>query len=323
MLFRALIAMAAVAAAFAPLPGRAADTVQTGFVGSPGQSGWPWYVGVHKGFFAEAGITLDPIYAPSALNVTQQLSAGSLDIAGGTGPTDPLFAIEKGAPVAILATVAQPSTYVLVARKSIASIKELKGKTIITGGLKDISRIYVSRLMNGNGVAEGDYDVTVIGASAGRYAALQSGTVDAALLNPPVLFQAQAAGYPVVGYSYEYAKDMPFSVMSVNRNWAASGNHRDVLKRLVAAYGKSRAWFLDPAHRQEAIDILRQEAGLQEKEVADSYDFARQIKMFDTDGAVSATQMRSVMKVLNEMGEMPEPVPIDRIGLAGITRMVD
>jgi NitT/TauT family transport system substrate-binding protein len=321
MVYRVLLAVMMLAAS-AILPAQAADKIEVGFVGSPGQSGWPWYVGIHKGFFTEAGITIDPIYGPSALSLMQQLSAGSLDIVGGTGPTDPIFAIEKGAPVAVLRTVAQPSTYVLVAQKSIASIKALKGKTIITGGLKDISRIYVSRLMNGNDVAEGDYDVTVIGASAGRYAALQSGTVDAALLNPPVLFQAQAAGYPLVGYSYEYAKDMPFSVMAVNRNWAAAANHMDLLKRFGAAYEKSRLWFQDPANRAEAIDILRQEASLQEKEVADSYDFARQIDMFTTTGTVSTTQMQSVMTVLKGLGEMPEPVSMDRVALAGITQVV-
>jgi NitT/TauT family transport system substrate-binding protein len=310
-----LLAFGAISSAFAE------DKIEVGFVGSPGQSGWPWYVGIHQGFFAESGITIDTIYGPSALSLMQQLSAGSLDIVGGTGPTDPIFAIAKGAPVAILRTVAQPSTYVLVAQKLITSVAQLKGKTIITGGVKDISRIYVSRLMNGNGVAEGDYDVTVIGASAGRFAALKAGSVDAALLNPPVLFQAQDAGYPLVGYSYEYAKDMPFSVMAVNRNWAMAGNHLDVLRRFGTAYEKSRQWFQDSANRDQAIAILRQEGKLQESETAASYDFARKIAMFDTDGSVSTAQMTSVMKSLKQMDEMPEAIGMDRIALAGVTRV--
>ena len=80
---------------FAALPALAADKIETGFVGAPTASGWPWYIAMAKGYFAAAGIELDPVYVPSAPGITQQVSAGSLDIVAGTGFTDPLYAIEK------------------------------------------------------------------------------------------------------------------------------------------------------------------------------------------------------------------------------------
>ena len=67
---------------FLALPAYAADTVETGAIGSPSGSLWPIYIGESKGFFATAGVDIDLIFAPSTSGVIQQLAAGSLDIGG-------------------------------------------------------------------------------------------------------------------------------------------------------------------------------------------------------------------------------------------------
>src|SRR5262249_832487 len=161
----------------------------------------------------------------------------------GTGLPDPLYAIDKGAPIAIARVITQANPYALVGQKSIHSIAELKGKTIVIGGLVDITRVYFDRMMEGNGLKKGDYDITIIGARRGRFAALRSGGADGALLIPPLLFQAEHQGFSNLGLAYDYAKDLPFGGMVVNRNWAAQ--HMDALKRLMPAYQKSLDWFLD------------------------------------------------------------------------------
>jgi ABC-type nitrate/sulfonate/bicarbonate transport system substrate-binding protein len=302
-------------------PARAADKIETGFVGSPTLTSWPWYVGMRKGFFADVGIELDPVYVPSAPGLVQQLSAGSLDMISGTGLTDPLYAIDKGAPIAIVRVTSQASPYVMVAKPEIKSIKELKGKTIVIGGLTDITRVYFDRMMAGNGLKPGDYDITVIGATPGRYAALKSGSVDATLLIPPILFQAEAAGFNDIGLAYDYAKDLPFGGWIVNRNWAAAPGHTDALKRLMPAYAKSLTWFLDDANRAEAIAILEKEGNLQEQEVTNSYNFARKLDPFEKTGKLSTTQLGALMKVLVDMGELQKPIPMEKIGLAGVSQI--
>ena len=226
------IAVLAMCLALAALPARAADEIQTGFVGSPTASGWPWFVGMEKGYFADAGITISPVYVQSAPGIVQQVSAGSLDMVSGTGLTDPLYAIDKGAPIAIARIITQANPYALAAQPTIHSIKELKGKSIVIGGLTDITRVYFDRMMAGNGLKPGDYDITIIGATPGRFAALRSGAADAALLIPPLLFQAEHAGFNNIGLAYDYTKDLPFGGMIVNRNWAAQ--HMDALQAVDA-----------------------------------------------------------------------------------------
>jgi NitT/TauT family transport system substrate-binding protein len=290
-----------------------------GFVGSPTSSGWPWFIGIAKGYFADAGIEIAPVYVQSAPGIVQQVSAGSLDMVSGTGLTDPLYAIDKGAPIAVARIITQANPYAMVAKPEIHSIKELKGKTIVIGGLKDITRVYFDRMMEGNGLKEGDYDITVIGATPGRFAALRSGAVDAALLIPPLLFQAEHAGFNNVGLAYDYTKDLPFGGMIVNRNWAAQ--HMDALKRLMPAYDKSLQFYLDDKNRDAAIDILQKAGSLDRQEVIQSYDFARRIDFFERSGKLSPKLLGGLMQVLIRMGELTAPLPMDKIALAGVSQV--
>ncbi|MGA6969898.1 MAG: hypothetical protein WBZ51_40560, partial [Xanthobacteraceae bacterium] len=65
---------------FAPGSAKATETIVAGMIGAANAPSWPWYIGMERGFFAEAGITLDLVYVPTAAGLVQQLSAGSLDI---------------------------------------------------------------------------------------------------------------------------------------------------------------------------------------------------------------------------------------------------
>ena len=320
MRIRALILASMIIGTFAPAS-QALEKIAAGFVGSPTSSGWPWFIGMAKGYFAEAGIELDPVFVPSAPGIVQQLSAGSLDIVTGTGLTDPLYAIDKGAPVAIARVTTQASPYAMLAKPDIASLKDLKGKTIVIGGLRDITRVYFDRMMSANGLKEGDYDIAIIGATPGRWAALQSGAADAAMLLPPILFKAEAAGFRNLGLVYDYTKDLPFGGLILNKNWAAA--HLPVAQHLMEAYAKSLAWWQGDANRDEAIDILRKAGNLDENEVAASYAFSRKIPFFETTGKLSQAQFGSLEQVLIKMGELAAPIPLERIAMPGVSEIAE
>jgi ABC-type nitrate/sulfonate/bicarbonate transport system substrate-binding protein len=190
-MFRIFVRGLTLACAFwiAPIA-RAADTVIVGTVGSASANLWPVFIGINKGLFAEQDIKIDLVYVQSSAAVIQQLTAGSLDVTMSTGLVDPIRAIEKGAPIAIVRFESQSPPYALLARPTIKSLRELKGKVISLGGAKDITRIYVERMLAPSGIKPGEFDMVFAGATSARAAALQSGAVDAAILLPPSNFQA-------------------------------------------------------------------------------------------------------------------------------------
>jgi len=299
----------------------AVETIVAGMIGAPNAPSWPWYIGIEKGFFAEAGITLDLIYVPTAAGLVQQLSAGSLDIVADIGVVEPIHAVEKGAPVALVRIIGQVSPYEMLAKPSITSIKDLKGKTICIGGLLDINRVYLERIMQANGLRDGDYDITVVGNTAGRFAALKSGTIDATMLTPPVNFFAEDAGFRNVGMILDYAKDLPFSAMDVSLAYASK--HRDTLAKLLAVIDKSIAWFNDGSHRDEAINILAKEMKSKRDPVARSYDYFRKINYFAPGNEVSRARLQNLVNEMKALGDIKGDIAFERIVMPGLTRLVE
>ncbi len=298
-----------------------AETIQTGMIGRANAAGWPWYIGIAKGWFAEAGIKLDIVYVPTAAGLVQQLSAGSLDMVADVGVVEPIHAVAKGAPVALIRIIGQVPPYEMVAKPGIASLKDLRGKTICIGGLIDINRVYLRRVMEANGLKDGDYDITVIGNTSGRFAALKSGAVDATMLAPPINFFAEDAGFRNVGMIYDYAHDLPFSATDVSLAYA--GKHRDALAKVLAVLERSVAWFNDASHRDETIDILVKEMKAKREPIARSYDYLRKIDYFAPGNAVSRAKLRSLIDEMKALGDVKQDIAPETFVLSGLARLVD
>jgi NitT/TauT family transport system substrate-binding protein len=308
-----------VAAVLFALPAHAVDPITVGTVGSASAVLWPVFIGMKKGFYAEQDLKIDLVFVQSSAQTVQQLTAGALDITMSTGLVDPIRAIDKGAPIAIVRIEVQAPPYSLVAKQSIKSLGELKGKTVSLGGPKDITRIYVERMLAPNGVKAGEFDMVFAGATSARASALLSGAVDAAILVPPFNFQAMAAGFNDLGNTVDYIKDLPFSGTVVNVTWAK--DHAAVLQRLIAAHNKGVAWFEDDHNRAEAIQMMVAESGLKPEEVEKSYDFFRNGHFFEATGKVSKAKLQALADTLAALGDLSQGSDINRMLLPGVTQI--
>jgi NitT/TauT family transport system substrate-binding protein len=314
------VSLLACAIPLAPVA-RAADTVIVGTVGSPSANLWPLFIGIDKGFFTEKDIKVDLVYVQSSAAVIQQLTAGALEVTMSTGLVDPIRAIEKGAPLAILRFETQSPPYALLAKPAIKTMRDLKGKTISVGGAKDITRIYVERMLTPNGVKPGEFDMVFAGATTARAAALQSGAVDAAILLPPSNFQAVANGFNELGITADFAPELPFSGTVVSVPWA--NGHKAILQRVLEAHEKSTLWFEDDRNRADAIRIMITASGLKPDEVEKAYDFYRKGKFFDPTGRVSMTRLKALIVALESLGDLPPGMDVNRLLLPGVTRVAD
>src|SRR5262249_26387336 len=121
----------------------AVETVIAGAVGSASANLWPIYIGINKGLVAAEHMKIDLVFSQANGGTIQQLVVDGVNVSIGSGLVDPIRAIEKGAPLAIVRIEAQRPPYALLGRPGIKSMKELKGKVVSVGGAKDITRIFV------------------------------------------------------------------------------------------------------------------------------------------------------------------------------------
>jgi ABC-type nitrate/sulfonate/bicarbonate transport system substrate-binding protein len=142
--------------------------------------------------------SISPQYAPvwiakeAGLFATQALVSNDVNFisAGGGGVVD---AVLGGAEIFIVASPINQEPQVLVAKKEIKEIVQLKGKRLAVNSLAGPSMLSLKMILAASGL-DPDRDVSYLatGPSASRYGALQLGQVDATTLTPPFISGAQS-----------------------------------------------------------------------------------------------------------------------------------
>jgi ABC-type nitrate/sulfonate/bicarbonate transport system substrate-binding protein len=155
-----------------------------------------------------------------------------------------------------------------------------------------------------------DFSIVLAGATPARYAALQSGNVQGAMLGQPFNFTAEAQGMRTLDESYKYMKVWMFDGIAVNPAWAAS-HHAEIVAFLRAL---RRAAEYAYTHRQDAIDILVSETRADRAIVEKTYDLD-----FGTWHAFSRTEQldpKAVQGVIDgvvEQGVLPAGPPLSDV----------
>ena len=302
-----LLAFAAYAPA-GPLA-NATETVTMATTGKGSAQQWPIFIAMAKGFMAANGVVPDLIAAPSTAAAMQQLTAGSTNLGSG-GLTDPLRAIDRGAKISLLRIETQVGPYTLWARPAIKSIADLRGKLIMIGGAKDITRIYLEHTLGPNGIKPGDYDMIYAGTTAARFAALTAGAIDATMLAPPFSFRAKGTGVSFLANVADYVRDLPFTGYAANTAWAKT--HKTALLGFLSAMAQGVDWFYQDANRAEAIDILVKESGSSREDVEATYDYYRSLHIFDHKGLLQASTVGNLIKAMQDMGDLEGSLDVGR-----------
>jgi NitT/TauT family transport system substrate-binding protein len=288
---------------------RGAETLTMVTTGKGSAQQWPIFIAIAQGYMAQQGVTLDLVAASSTAAAMQQLAAGSAHIGSG-GLTDPLRAIDKGAPISLLRVETQVPPYSLWAKPAIRSVADLRGKLISIGGAKDITRIYLERTLTPNGVRPGEYDMIFAGTTVARFAALSSGAVDAAILVPPASFRARSGGFSLVADVADYVRDLPFTGYAANRDWART--HKALLSGFLVAIARGVVWFYKDENRAGAIDVLVKESGSIKQDVEMTYDYYRTLRIFDRRGLIEASSIGNLIKAMKDIGDLDGSLDVAR-----------
>ena len=302
-------------------PALAAEKVSVGIVGGFNAFTWLAAIALDKGFYTARGIEPDVIFMPSSPGMLQQLAAGSLDIAGSAGLVDPIRLVARGAPIALGRIELRVSPYDLVAKPELHAIADLKGKNVAIGSRSDITYILIEKMLGSAKLVPADVEMLYSGSTVSRYSALKAGAFDATFLAPPLNFIAAGEGFHSLGIAGDFATQHPFTGSIVNRNWAAA--HIEAAKNFFAANDAASDWFHDPAHRDEAIKILIDQAKSNPTDAARSYDFLRNGNYFDTTHKVARTAVAALVAALHDLGDKDvDPTPEQTV-IAGVTELRD
>lgn len=142
----------------------------------------PYLIAKDFGWFKELGLETEDVILNGDANATRALITGSSDVAM-TGPLNVFNAIENGAEIKWIGSWQTTVDYVVVAGKSVGSLKDLQSKTFASSGPSGLPQVLPSMLFKKMGVTTSGLKFVSVGGHSARLQAVIAGKADAAIVN--------------------------------------------------------------------------------------------------------------------------------------------
>ncbi len=216
-------------------------------LGWSGQGSWttlPYVVAKEKGFFEKEGLKVQLITFRGTNLMLTALLTGDLDYA--TILPFLTGAAARGLPVRILAAVTKSSSYFMVARPEIESVKALRGKKLGINSFGSSADYAAYAAVSRSGM-DPNKDLAILAIGGGtpeRLAAVVSGSVDATVITSPAEYAAEKQGLRVIMSAQELGQLVRIPITGVGATQKKMEKDPDEIVRLLRALRLSTQYLL-------------------------------------------------------------------------------
>lgn len=198
----------------------------------------PIVVAQQAGFFQEEGLSVHSVtIASGGTLMVAVLTSGHADLVV-SGVAAIMRAIERGAPVTVVAGFQNKIDFALLGSKQVTRVEDLKGKTIGVTSAGSFSEFAVLEALRRRGLArDRDYKLLAAGSTFLRIGALKGGKVDAIPLSSGERHSLEDEGYPVLMEIGQVVPEIPLAVLVAAKQFAAK--EPDLVLRFIRALRKS------------------------------------------------------------------------------------
>ena len=299
IIFLALLAVCGGARAYAQ-PASKPETIRIAYP-SRGVTVLPLRIAQVQGFFQQERLDAELIQMRAGITLTA-LTTGDLDYGA---PLDSLVrAAAKGQPLkAVVSFVNKPMHY-LVARPQIATVGELRGRTIALNSFGSAEQLTLYAILKSHGIDPDKKEVQIVflGDSPVRLEALKRNIVDATMVLIPYVIIASNSGLRVLGHAGSF---MELSTPGLGTTDRIIKQKPDQVKRVVRAVVKAMLFIRK--NREESIRIMMSWLSLNRDVAEKSYDMA--LDSFSEDGSPS----RKGLMTSIELAGIKEEIPLSKV----------
>ncbi|HSE86198.1 MAG TPA: ABC transporter substrate-binding protein [Candidatus Binatia bacterium] len=259
------------------------------------------YVAKQLGIFESYGYDARVLVLEPRAGIGALLS-GDLDCYTAIGST--ARAALRGAPVRVGLVALNRSDFILVARKEIASIDQLRGKLIGGYTPQGTVNVVLGELLRRKGLPPEEYKV--VNAGTARAAALSSGAVPAALLNSVETVRLVKQGFHVLARASDEL-EMPQSGLGMSV--AAMQSRRDFLRPVAQAVLEAIRVIV--TQREKTLPVLMKQLGISQEEATFIYDSIH--KGWALDGKPTPAALKLELELDQRdagLKELPKPEQI-------------
>jgi NitT/TauT family transport system substrate-binding protein len=258
-----------------------------------------------RGFFREEGLEAQLVQVRATAAIAAAIS-GEVKALGSIGSA--IRAIQRGAPVKVLAVSLRRPIFWLVSRPELKTFSDLKGKVMGTTTIGGSQHTAGIRLLRKAGLNP-DKDVTVVlaGDVPTQLQALVSNSIQIGILSPPTVIVARDKfKMNILASAMDEFSSLQNGLGVLEKNLR---EQRELVKRIVRARAKANRYFHE--NERGTSEILAKYLNVDFPAALETYRLTR--AAFTTDGIPTDEELREHLKMDAQILGLPMPVPASQV----------
>jgi ABC-type nitrate/sulfonate/bicarbonate transport system substrate-binding protein len=263
--------------------------------------------------FDQNGLEVESIQMRSQAANAASVS-GDIHYVAGVGPNS-VAATLRGMPSKAVWFSSDQLIYSIIARPEFKSLKELRGKRIGVTGLGGTSEVALRIGLEAVGENPKDFVIVALGAPQ-LMSGLESGSVEAAQINPPFLYYGKKKGFHELLDVGSHVQ-MPLGGLTASN--ASVENRSGELRRVIRSMQMARRMLVQS--REKSVDFIVRFLKVDKETAEDS--FADYRRTSSGNGVPTREGMEQIVKSLQLLGQFTSrKVAFEEIADARIAREV-
>jgi NitT/TauT family transport system substrate-binding protein len=238
------------------------------------------------------------------------LIAGELDSYEGS-PGGPMLASSQGADVKLLGCYWPGLTYGIYAKSSIASPKDLRGKSMAISAPGALPDLLARAVLEQNGVPSDEVRFAAMGSDTDRYRAVSVGNVDAAAASTEFVPLATAAGVKLLVHAHDAVPNYLRFCSYVSGKTLTQRN-AEVVSFLAAQIASLRYAM---ANRDKVIELATKitEAKPDDPRAPYVFDEVKKYSAIDPEMPIPLEKLAWMRELLTKTGNLTKPVDFAKL----------
>ena len=205
--------------------------------------------------------------------------------------------------------------YSLLARPEFKSLRELRSKRLGVGSLGDTTEVSLRLGLEAAGENPKDFVILGVG-NANLMSALESGSIEAALLNPPFLYYAKRKGFREL---LDIGAHVKMPIGGLTTLVSTIQNRPAEMRRLIRAMQTAKRSLLQS--KEKGVDLIMRYLKMNRETAEDTY--ADYQKTVSGNGVPSREGIEQIVKSLQLLGQFTgRKIAFDEVADARIAREV-
>ena len=260
----------------------------------------PLLYGIDKGFYKQEGIDLLYVSIRADLG-TKALLMGDVDYIYSAGTA--IRAAVQGVPVKALTFDFAKVFHSLMGRSEITSAAALKGKKVAVSSFGSTTDVSARVALKALGLdPTRDVIIVALGGDTVRYAGLQAGTVQAAMMSLPLNIRLKKEGYRELFYVGKILQQ-PLTGLATGSEKIRKNPQQ--IQRMMRAFVRGMQAFKN--ERGSFISFAQKKFGLSKEVTEEAYDYM--IDSLSQDGFVESSVLDNAIEDAKKLLGSDKPIP--------------